>query len=139
MPAGPVSFSTRSSDAFSGSDESRFREFIVDARLLRTGTNVMAVEVHQSGPTSSDLSFNLELLGLAGSAPPKVSADLRGDLLELSWSAYQLGYVLEFATDLTPPIDWQPVENSAPVRDRDLQSVRLTPETHSVYFRLRRS
>ena len=49
--------------AISGVGESTFLETHVDPRLLVIGTNVIAVEIHQSGPTSPDASFDLELLG----------------------------------------------------------------------------
>lgn len=32
------------------------------------GTNTLAVEIHQSGPSSSDISFDMELIGLTGAA-----------------------------------------------------------------------
>ena len=38
-----------------------FDEFSVPAAALRPGRNVLAVEVHQNSPTSSDLGFDLEL------------------------------------------------------------------------------
>lgn len=49
-----------------GSSESRFLSFVVNANslpagTLRAGRNVVAVEVHQSNASSSDLSFDLEL------------------------------------------------------------------------------
>ncbi|MEX0585916.1 MAG: CotH kinase family protein, partial [Pirellulales bacterium] len=44
--------------------ESQFFSFTVDPGLLVAGTNVLAVEVHQSGPTSSDISFDLQLEGV---------------------------------------------------------------------------
>ena len=31
--------------------------------MLVEGTNVIAVEIHQSGGTSSDISFNMDLIG----------------------------------------------------------------------------
>lgn len=46
--------------AMAGADESAFRTFGFPPSLLQTGTNVIAVEVHQVGPTSSDVSFALE-------------------------------------------------------------------------------
>jgi hypothetical protein len=50
--------------AVAGADESTFFETYLDARVLHAGTNVIAVELHQSSAASSDLSFDLELLGL---------------------------------------------------------------------------
>jgi hypothetical protein len=77
MPAGTVSYTTPASSAVTGSDEAAFVTAAVSPSLLVAGSNVIAVEVHQSDPTSSDLSFDLELL--AGS-----SATLtRGPYLQL--------------------------------------------------------
>lgn len=68
MPSGDIKYDTGASSVVGGADETTFFEFNVDPALLQEGTNVMAVEIHQhiagSGRvTSSDISFNLELLG----------------------------------------------------------------------------
>ncbi len=47
--------------AIAGADESLFRTFAFPASLLVAGQNTIAVEVHQCAPTSSDVSFALEL------------------------------------------------------------------------------
>ena len=49
-------------------EESRFFSFTVDPTLLVTDSNVLAVEIHQAEATSSDLSFDLELIAL-GNVP----------------------------------------------------------------------
>jgi hypothetical protein len=56
-----------------GQQENDFVRFDIDKSLLRTGRNVLAVEVHQHSRTSNDLSFDLRLLGL-------VAESLVGDL-----------------------------------------------------------
>lgn len=61
ISTGTISFSTLASTAMSGTDESTFFEFTIDKTYLLTGTNVLAVEIHQSGETSSDVSFDLSL------------------------------------------------------------------------------
>ena len=43
--------------------------------LLVAGTNVLAVEVHQAGPASSDLGFNLAMAGITSSAAGGVLAN----------------------------------------------------------------
>ena len=48
----------------SNQEELRYGRFPVDPSVLRTDTNVVAVEVHQVNPTSSDLSFDLVIEGL---------------------------------------------------------------------------
>jgi hypothetical protein len=64
MPAGAVTAATRASVALGGAAESAFGESAIDPRLLVRGANVLAVEVHQANPDSSDVSFDLELRAL---------------------------------------------------------------------------
>ncbi len=61
MPGGPISYQDWASGAASGEDV--WQNFTVSAGLLVAGSNVIAVEIHQAGPSSSDVSFNLELKG----------------------------------------------------------------------------
>lgn len=68
MPGGAIDYLTPASGAVGGGDESAFQELVIDKSLLHDGVNTIAVEVHQSGGGSTDLSFDLELL--AGSFDP---------------------------------------------------------------------
>lgn len=54
---------TVASSQVEGSAEDRFFEFTGITNNLVAGTNVLAVEVHQSSRTNPDVSFNLALLG----------------------------------------------------------------------------
>jgi hypothetical protein len=74
MPTGSINYLTRAVAAIGGADESAWQEVPVDPTRLVTGTNVIAVEVHQQAPTSTDVSFDLELRGAeAQSQVPAVS------------------------------------------------------------------
>jgi len=64
MPDGEIDFLTLANSGVSGTDEYIFSEYTVDTSLLLTGTNIIAVEIHQSSATSSDISFDLELNGI---------------------------------------------------------------------------
>src|SRR5688572_17699298 len=68
MPTGTVGFLTPASVAIAGADESTFVQTTISPALLAAGTNVIAVELHQSGGTSSDISFDLQVIGTDGSA-----------------------------------------------------------------------
>jgi regulation of enolase protein 1 (concanavalin A-like superfamily) len=70
MPSGTISFATTASDRVTSDDESAFHSATIDPALLRTGTNVIAVEIHQSEADSSDISFDLELKATVGQAQP---------------------------------------------------------------------
>lgn len=61
MPTGTINYLTRATTAVGGADENAWQEVPVDPSRLVAGTNVIAVELHQQSPTSSDISFNLEL------------------------------------------------------------------------------
>lgn len=63
MPAGAVTFTTPASTNVAGDDEAAYFTYTGLANLLVDGANVLAVEVHQSSPTSSDLSFDMSLSG----------------------------------------------------------------------------
>ncbi|MBN8246839.1 MAG: lamin tail domain-containing protein, partial [Verrucomicrobia bacterium] len=63
MPETAITPATRANGAIGGADESTFFDVPLDRDLLREGENVVAVEIHQSDPGSSDLAFDLELVG----------------------------------------------------------------------------
>ena len=74
MPSGSISYTTQASSAIGGSAENTWHTASVSAALLVTGTNVLAVEVHQSNKTSSDLSFDCSLTGTAASSSTNLIA-----------------------------------------------------------------
>lgn len=76
MPEGPVNYRTLATSAVGGADESTFFERPVDPSYLRAGTNVVAIEIHQSSGSSTDLSFDFQLDAtvLPNNRPPTVDA-----------------------------------------------------------------
>jgi hypothetical protein len=64
MPAGAIAASTHSAAGVGGADENMWYHYALDTSQLMAGNNVLAVEVHQSAPTSSDVSFDLSLTGV---------------------------------------------------------------------------
>jgi hypothetical protein len=62
LPAGPITCTTRATMAVGGADETTYHRFDLPPSVLRTGINVLAVEIHQASRTSLDLAFDLELL-----------------------------------------------------------------------------
>jgi type 1 glutamine amidotransferase len=71
----------------------------VNPTLLLEGTNVLAVEIHQSGPTSTDLSFDLALSALTF-PPPAFSIARSNNTVVLNWPALPLGFQLQTASVL---------------------------------------
>jgi hypothetical protein len=70
MPTGAINSTTRASTTVGGADEKTFFESTLSSALLVSGTNVLAVEIHQDRPNGSDLSFDLELLIPGGPPAP---------------------------------------------------------------------
>jgi len=68
MPTGPIGYATLATASVSGADEGTFWEFAVSPSPLHSGTNVLAVEIHQAAVTSSDISFDLVMEGIRPSA-----------------------------------------------------------------------
>ncbi len=61
MPAGEITFASLAAGNISEEREGLWVETSVESTLFREGDNVIAVEIHQDTPTSSDVSFDLEL------------------------------------------------------------------------------
>src|SRR5207247_927163 len=64
MAAGLISANSLALTTVNAPEETAFFEAILSPATLLTGTNVVAVEVHQASPASSDLGFDLALLGV---------------------------------------------------------------------------
>ncbi len=68
LPEGEIGYETLASATVSGDEEDAYPETAVDPALLVAGVNIMTVELHQVSVTSSDASFDLELLANPGCA-----------------------------------------------------------------------
>jgi hypothetical protein len=68
LPEGvTITSSTPANGAIGGADEQAWISRPVSTTLLKAGANTLAVEMHQSGPGSSDLGFDLQLTGSVSS------------------------------------------------------------------------
>lgn len=90
---GPVTFDSFTTNVTQSGDENLFFETLISASMLRQGINVIAVEVHQASATSSDVSFDLELI--AQPAEPVIFRLVEaGDELNLLWRGGD-GFILQ--------------------------------------------
>jgi hypothetical protein len=78
MPDAPVTHASWSAVAAAGTEENAFFVAAVPPALLRGGSNVIAVEIHQADIGSSDLSFNFQLLANTplGNLPPQATLSI---------------------------------------------------------------
>ncbi|EAR08643.1 choice-of-anchor J domain-containing protein [Reinekea blandensis] len=107
MPEGDITPSTFAGSGIGGSAESTFYEYALFADALQSGENVIAVEVHQSDASSSDLSFDMDLTAvvsdtdapLADATTELTAKPLSVSEIQLSWSDdenfNEVGYQLE--------------------------------------------
>lgn len=104
--------------------------------LLRAGTNVLAVAIHQNTVNStSDLSFALELRGVE--FDPWLALAHAGDNLALTWPSPSAGYILESAPAFIANPSWTPV-NLPSVVTNGHNLVILPPSGEAQFFRLRK-
>jgi hypothetical protein len=107
MPAGTVDYLTLAAGTVGGDDESAFQVLYVYPEDLVTGTNVLAVEVHQVSATSSDISFDLELVGhtemptLMRKAPYLIYAGTNTEMKVMWQTILTDTSTIEWGTDLS--------------------------------------
>jgi hypothetical protein len=78
MPPGPVNNLTPAVLAIAGADEFTFFSTTVNSNRFVLGTNILAVEVHQSSTTSSDVSFDADLRISRATYGPAITAQPQG-------------------------------------------------------------
>ena len=99
MPAGAVGYQTLASAAISGAEETTtfLQANGINSNLLVAGNNVLAVEIHQSGVTSTDISFDFDLIGQTSAPTASVT---RGAYLQMGTAnAMTLRWRTNIATD----------------------------------------
>ena len=115
MPGGPISFSTLASGAIPNADEQAWFQREIAVSPLAAGSHVVAVEIHQGSANSSDLGFDLELLGsglqIMAPPPPLTIEQTSGTQVRLSWPAPSEGWRLQSKSSLDPSVLWQDVPN----------------------------
>ncbi len=76
LPTGAIAHGTYAIAAISGTGETTLNKFLIPTSAFIAGVNTIAVEMHQVNLTSSDLGFDMELLGNKDSTFNSSSADL---------------------------------------------------------------
>ena len=136
LPTGTLTATTRASASVGGSDETTVFEASVDPKWFRPGTNVIAVEVHQYAPDSSDLRFALQLTGLlrpSSAAPPRIEFAAGPEEIRLSWPVTAVGFELQESKSLASP--WIPSDET--IRAEAGQNVAAPQPTETLrFFRL---
>jgi hypothetical protein len=110
MPPGEVGPDTPAASGVRGGGE--WMEAIVSADTLQSGTNVVAAEVHQIRLDSTDLSFDLELIG---SHEPYLRA-VKGPYLLFSGEPGSMTVLWQLNGTATCRLQWGPVVDPSAAR-----------------------
>jgi len=107
-------------------------EVALPPEFLTEGLNVLAAEIHQANPDSSDISFDLQLDGTRFSQPPVplLQVQQHGSEILLFWPNGLSGYTLESTDRLLPDV-WMPVSGA------EGGHILLSPSEDAGLYRLR--
>jgi hypothetical protein len=119
MPGGTIRYTNLTLGATA---ENAVDNSTVGTSYLVAGTNMLAVEIHQQALSSSDCTFDFELLG---NPAPRLEFLPFGDELLLYWN--DVTFTLEKASSL--PGTWTPVSGTSPIA--------VSPDS-TTFYRLRR-
>ncbi len=141
MPLTAITYSTLASSSIpNGAEEQTFYSTVIASTNAVPGTNVVAVEIHQSAANSSDMGFNLQLIGsgyIYSVTPPVVASTLAGGGFQLNWPAPSTGWNLYSSPQLSAGAVWQLV--NAPVVSINGQLQVTVPASNAAaFFRLQK-
>ncbi len=137
LPAGAISYTTLASKNIDYPAEDTFFETTLPVSTLVNGTNTVAVEVHQARRNSSDLSFDLELIGV----PPITSTtDTRAPYLQMGTpTSVVIRWRTGTANDsrvsygLAPAALTMASDDTAVTKEHEVLLTGLTPNTQYYY------
>jgi hypothetical protein len=136
MPNTAITYTTPASASVGNAAETTFFVTSMATTNAHSGTNVLAVEIHQSAADSSDVSFNLQLGGVGyalNTAKPSLIAETVGGQLRIAWPTSATGYQLYWSPQLGGV--WQLVGGSPSITN--VFNVMMIPTTNaSAFYRL---
>jgi len=130
---GPVVYSTLAATA--GDDGTIYQVFNFSQNLLQAGQNSIAVEVHQSSATSSDLSFDLMLWGEIPTLPLlTITSPTNGQSFIESTPVTVAVAASTFVTNVTLLVDGTPVGDDG-TRPFSIVASNLSVGSHTLVAR----
>ncbi len=120
MAGGTVTRATTAPSSIGGSSESTFYTTLASNTNLVSGTNILAVEIHQDSVSSSDISFDLQLL----SSPPLTATLSRGPYLQQGTTN---GMIVRWRTDAAAS-SWMLYGTNAANLDQTVTNAGVTTE-----------
>jgi lysophospholipase L1-like esterase len=138
LPAGPIAYTNFALSQVTGYPDYVFYQTNQVVSNLPSG-NLVAVELHQSSPTNSDLGLDLELIGTGVPVtPPSLSIGLTGNNIALGWPVTNAnGYALYSTTDLTVNGGWAMAIASLQTNGGQVTAT-LPPDPTTRFYRLQK-
>ncbi len=139
LPGGPVTFATPATTNLTGDPANIYYPTNIPGTNLVAGTNVVAVEAHQTAGTNAAMGFDLELLGGAlVVGPPGLSAGRAQENIVLTWAAGSgAAFALYTAANLEGAA-WAPVSGARQTNAGQI-SMTVAPGSGRAFFRLQLS
>ena len=103
LAGGVITATTTALAALGGAEETNWLRTNIVGGLLVTGTNLLAVEVHQSATNSSDLGFDLEL---TATLQPRLTLTATATNYLLRWPAGAPGFRVQSTNVLNGAANW---------------------------------
>ncbi|HTD67706.1 MAG TPA: metallophosphoesterase family protein [Candidatus Limnocylindria bacterium] len=136
---GLLTYNTLASSGVNIPQETNYVVTNLTTSVFQQGVNLIAVEIHQASVDSSDMSFNLELVGThsTNAIPTTV---LRGPYLQVGTSSNiivrwrttsETNTVVHYGTSLGALNQF--ASNSAPVTEHEIKLTSLLPDTKYFY------
>ena len=131
QPPTPILFSTFATNqsVSTAPPDNTIDQATLSRNLLVAGNNVVAVEMHQHRADSSDLSFDLELLGNLAPQQARLNIVRFGTELVLYWA--DASYRLEASDALGPEANWGVLTGAT-------SPITVAPEAARKFYRLRK-
>ena len=139
LPSGLISYTNLALTAMTGYTAHIFYPTNLPVTNLPTGTNLIAVEIHQSAVTNSTLGFDMELIGSGYLLPtPSLSITQAANNLLLSWPITNgYSFTLYSTTNLATAGSWT-MTPALPQTNGSQIVVTQSPDTSAKFFRLQR-
>ena len=147
MPEGPITYVTPATAEVLGSGSYRYYPRVVSPTVLRPGTNVVAVELHQRSASGTDVSFDLQLSATdrcalelpPDEAPLRLSITRSGNEVVITWPATCAAslYVLERNSTVDGTSGWHAADGLVDIVGGHYRMTVALQQEQAIY-RLRR-
>ncbi len=139
MPAGPVNYTTAATNRLTGYTPYIYYPTNLPGAGLVVGTNIIAVEEHETSAANTTGGFDMELIGEAHVLPrPTISATLAGTNIALTWPANSGATFTLYSTPSLDNPNWQAVGGALLQTNGGQIMVSIPVGGGTAYYRLQR-